>query len=234
LQGLPPEVGFLEVRGDVTGDLDPTWLRRWTGRKVLYRLRAQDGSGRRLIGEAEWRERLRFAARLYDLVELDVSDPLDQSMLEVVPSTKRVIAYRGSLHDRDAWLGLALDIPGQVYKFVDDTRAPDAGSRALSLVREAGVRDLIAFAAGAEFAWTRTAAVSLGAGLVFARLPNGPGEDGEPTVDQAIAHLATFPPTRRGALDREASKDHRDPLARARHAGACFAQSGGLGRRRGG
>ena len=67
---IPQAVEWLEVRADLTGDIDPYWLRGWTDRKLIYRLRPRSPDGTPICSGEERNERLRWAGRHYDLVEL--------------------------------------------------------------------------------------------------------------------------------------------------------------------
>src|SRR4051812_28282711 len=68
---LPAEVEWLEVCADLAGELDPDWLRgRFAGR-LLYSLRGRARGGNDAVPLDQRHERLRRAARFFDLVELE-------------------------------------------------------------------------------------------------------------------------------------------------------------------
>src|SRR5688500_4327847 len=95
LEDIPAGVEWLEVRADLTGDLDPKPLRKIFPGKLLYTLRSRaEGGG--FEGSAERRKRrLLDAAKRYDFVDLEMARDLLPEVLKTVPPERRVISWHG-------------------------------------------------------------------------------------------------------------------------------------------
>src|SRR5262245_59117679 len=99
LRALPRDVEWLEVRSDLTGDLDPDWIRSHFSGRLLFTLRSADEGGRFSGSAGERRERLTRAARHYDLVDLEADRDLRPELLDAVPAAQRVISWTGQTDD---------------------------------------------------------------------------------------------------------------------------------------
>src|SRR5436189_6431298 len=100
LAALPTSVNWLEVRADLVGDLDPTWLRRHFKKDLLYVLRSHAEGGNSFDSPEERRRRLTTAARYYDRVELEYERDLSAEVLKEIPPEKRVLSWHGPAVDR--------------------------------------------------------------------------------------------------------------------------------------
>src|ERR1700741_689509 len=85
LTALSDAVEWLEVRAEVTGDIDPDWLRSHFKGRLLYALRTPEG----LLNRAE---RLKTAARFYDRIELQAETELSEELLQIVSPEKRLVS----------------------------------------------------------------------------------------------------------------------------------------------
>ncbi len=179
---LPVEVGCLEVRADVTGDLEPAWLRQRFAGSLLYVLRNAD--------PAERHRRLLHAARAgYDLIELGPQD-LVPELLEAIPPRRRVLAWYGAAAGPNAlrvrWRQL-VEHEARLYRLVPFAHTPGDALDALRLLRQLGRRDVVAYAEGRDALWTRVVAPQLGAPCVFGSADESGIDDGVPSVAQLIA-----------------------------------------------
>ncbi|HYG80122.1 MAG TPA: type I 3-dehydroquinate dehydratase [Pyrinomonadaceae bacterium] len=186
---LPAEVEWLEVCADLAGDIDPDWLRdRFAGR-LLYSLRsrAEGGNDDRPLDLRH--ERLRRAARSFDLVELEGERDLTTDLLAQIPAEKRLISWHGAaanLHDLEDRFEQLSSVPARFYKL--KTNAAKCGDELLplALLGRIGRPDVVAYADGPLGFWTRLIAPSLGAPLVYGLVADGAAIPAGPTVDRLI------------------------------------------------
>ena len=184
IASLPPEVEWLEVCPDLTGELDPDWLRtRFPGR-LLYSLQnnSDEPSDHR-------HDRLRRAARSFDLVGLDAERDFSPELLDQIPAEQRLVSWQGraaSLNDLEDAFGRAASVPARFYKLT--TRADSCGDELLplALMGRLGRTDTTAYACGGLGFWTRLIAPHLGAPLVFGVVQNAAADPAEPSVDKLI------------------------------------------------
>ncbi|HYX24349.1 MAG TPA: type I 3-dehydroquinate dehydratase, partial [Thermoanaerobaculia bacterium] len=179
-------VDWLEVRGDLVGDLDPAALRSFPG-KLLYTLRSR-AEGGAFDGSAERRKRrLIEAASRYDLVDLEAARDLLPEALKAVPAERRVLSWHGPAADFDglkATFERMAVVPARLYKLVPTAAQPGDEVPALQLLRSLDRRDVIAFATGAGGAWTRFVAPRLGAPVVYGALCEVPGAPGQLSIER--------------------------------------------------
>ncbi len=179
-------VEWLEVRGDLVGDLDPAALRFFPG-KLLYTLRSRaEGGG--FEGSPERRKRrLIEAAARYDLVDLEAARDLSPEVLEAVPPERRVLSWHGPAADLEALKATfqrMASTPALLYKLVPTATQPGEELPALQLLKTLGRQDVIAFATGASGAWTRLVAPRLGAPVVYGALGEVAGAPGQLSIDR--------------------------------------------------
>jgi 3-dehydroquinate dehydratase / shikimate dehydrogenase len=191
-------VEWLEVRGDLVGDLDPAGLGFFPG-KLLYALRSR-AEGGAFEGSPERRKRrLIEAAARYDLVDLEAARDLSPEVLEAVPAERRVLSWHGPAADLDtlkATFERMASVPALLYKLVPTATQSGEELPALQLLLELGRRDVIAFATGATGAWTRFVAPRLGAPVVYGALGEIAGAPGQLTIERLRADygLPDLPP----------------------------------------
>lgn len=187
LTALPASVGWLEVRADLVGDLDPDWLRRYFKGRLLYSLRGQDAGGQFSGSSALRRQRLEAATRYYDRVELEQSD-LSSELLDLLPIEKRLISWHGRAKDlseiKTRFAKLS-SVPASVYKLV--TTADRINDEFLPLLLLATLKrgDTIAYANGLSGFWTRVVALQLGAPAIYGLV----SPDSQLSAEPAIAKL---------------------------------------------
>jgi len=176
---------WLEVRGDLAGDLDPGPLRCGFAGKLLYTLRSRSESGA-FEGSPERRKRrLIEAGERYDLVDLEAARDLSPDVLKAVPAEKRVLSWHGAATNVDGLKAIFERMAGVdavLYKLIPT--AVQAGDEIPPLQLLAGLErcDVAAFAAGPVGAWTRLVAPRLGAPVVYGALGPVPGAPGQITI----------------------------------------------------
>ncbi len=186
---LPVEVEWLEVCADFTGDLDPDWLRdRFAGR-LLYTLRSR-AEGGNFDGPPDQRhERLKRAARFFDLVELEAERDLSPDLLAQIPVEKRLISWHGpaaNLPDLEAKFAQLSSVPARFYKLAVKAAKGSDELVPLALLGRLGRPDVVAYADGPLGFWTRLVAPRLGAPFVYGLVPSGTDTAAEPTVDRLV------------------------------------------------
>lgn len=189
LTALPESVEWLEVRADLSGDLDSRLLRNHFPGKLLYTLRSREEDGSFQGTSSERRERLLEAARHYDLIDLEGERDLTIEILTEIPPHKRVISWQGAATDLSALHAQFRKLstaPARFYKLI--LKASRAGDELLplSFLNSLGRKDIVAFATGQTGFWSRIVAAHLGAPLIFGSFGQGRGANGEPTVSQLI------------------------------------------------
>ena len=175
-------VDWLEVRGDLVGDLDAAQLRPIFPGKLLYTLRSRAEGGASEGAPERRRQRLIDAAARYDFVDLEAARDLTLDVLKAVPAGKRVISWHGPAPGLDGLTAIFERMavhPAALYKLIPTAVQPGDEVAALLLLASLGRRDVAAFAAGPGGAWTRLLAPRLGAPVVYAALGDVPGAPGQ-------------------------------------------------------
>jgi 3-dehydroquinate dehydratase/shikimate dehydrogenase len=189
LSALHDKVDWLEVRSDLVGDLDSDWLRSRFGGRLLYSLRSRTEEGD-FEGSLDQRhERLRRAARFYDMVEIEAGRDSSPGLLDFIPADKRIVSWHGkavSLPELEARFAHLSSIPASLYKLVAKATKGSDELVPLLLLNKLGRSDTIAYADGLLGFWTRLVAPHLGAPIVFGLVPNGPAVPTEPTINKLI------------------------------------------------
>jgi 3-dehydroquinate dehydratase/shikimate dehydrogenase len=203
LADLAPDVRCVEVRADLIGEVDPTWLRDRFPGSLIYTLRGGGGAG---TGERRWR-RLVAAADHYDFVDLEAEHDLRPEVLDRIPPHRRIISWHGPVTDL-AGLRRTLDtltgVGAHLYRL-----APKADTLAqalvpLSLLTSIDRDDVTAIASGPAGTFTRVLTARYGAPVVFGRL-DAPARRGEPPADGEVPlHrlLADYPLRTLSGVDR--------------------------------
>jgi len=199
LTALPKSVGWLEVRADLVGDLDPEWLRdRFRGR-LLYALRCRDEGGNFSDSSQLRHDRLAAAARGYDRVELEVSRDLSPTLLAEVPVEKRLLSWHGraaNSTELEARFRQLLTVPATLYKLVNWATKMSEEFTCLALLKSLGRSDTIAYSTGLSGFWSRLVALHLGAAAIFGVVPSGTTPSSDPTITKLIDDygLPSLPP----------------------------------------
>ena len=182
LNALPDSVEWLEIRADLTGDIDPDWLRSHFHGRLLYSLKTQLDTDRQ--------HRLKTAARFYDRIELvggvDVSDEL----LQLVPPEKRLLSWYGSVNEltelSERFEQLS-SVPAAGYKLVTSADTIAQEFLPLYLLNSLRRTDTIAYANGPLGFWNRLVSLYLGAPAIFGRAAGESIVDMEPSIRKLIA-----------------------------------------------
>jgi len=185
---LPDSVELLEVRSDLV-DIGPEWLRSHFSGRLLYALRSRAQGGAFEGSVFERHDKLKYAARCYDLIELESPYDFAPDVLSEIPIEKRVVSWHGSAEDvstLNAKFGELTSVPASLYKLVTIAATHNEELLPLSLLKSLNRTDTIAYATGPHGFWTRLIAPRLGAPIVFGRLPGGPEVPEEPTITKLI------------------------------------------------
>lgn len=190
LAALDGVAGWLELRADLAGELDPAALRAGFGGRLLYTLRSHSEGGRGETDRTARRERLLAAAAAgWDLVDLEGERDCAPPLLERLPPERRLISWHGpgsdlpGLQRRFARLAEA---EARLYKLVPAAARPGQALAPLQLLATLGRDDVVAFAGGAQGAWTRPVAARLGAPWIYGAAGATPGAPGQPTVARLV------------------------------------------------
>ncbi|MEA2569706.1 MAG: 3-dehydroquinate dehydratase / shikimate dehydrogenase [Acidobacteriota bacterium] len=185
--------GWLEVRADLLGDLDASWLRSHFPGALLYSLRSQ-AEGGAAEGDASRRARLIAAARDYDFIDLELGD-LVPAVLKAIPPSKRIISSRRStpelahLGDR---LRVMTSVEAHLYRISAIAKRSGDELAPLQLLKETGRTDVTAYATGPIGLWSRIVAPWLGAPIVFGRVGDDDTAEGLPSIDRLVGSFG-FP-----------------------------------------
>ncbi len=183
LRALVRDANWLHVPAELCGDLDPDWLRRNFRGQLLYSLARGDA------GNDARRERLRRAARGFDVVELESPHDLTADVLDHIPPAKRLVTWRGVADDAsvldDRFEQMAA-VKARAYKLVCTSRRPADALVPLAFLAALGRDDTLAYAEGPTAFWSRLIAPHLGCPMIFARLDDGPSPADVPSVAQLV------------------------------------------------
>lgn len=187
LSRLPAGVAWLEVRADLAGEVEASWLREKSGgRSLLYTLRSSAEGGASESSLARRRQRLiQAAAAGYDLVDLEAVRDLSPELLAEIPPQRRLLSWHGpatSLAGLQARFEAMAATPARLYKLIPAALQPGEVLAPLLLLDGLRRRDVVAFASGAAGAWTRLLAPRLGAPWVYASAGEEAAAPGQPTV----------------------------------------------------
>jgi 3-dehydroquinate dehydratase/shikimate dehydrogenase len=157
--------------------------------RLLYSLRSQSGSDNSLDNTEQRHHRLAAAAQDYDLVELESSTDLSESLLALIPVEKRLVSWHGAAVDLSrlqAIFARLSSVPARWYKLVSKASRMSDELSSLSLLKSLGRSDTIAYADGPLGFWSRLAALQLGSPGIFGLVPNGAPIPSEPSITKLI------------------------------------------------
>ncbi len=179
LTTLPESIQWLEVRADLTGEIDPDWLRDHFRGRLIYSFRNQT---------PDRQERLLAAAQHYDRVELESDRDCSDELLTHVPLEKRIVSWYGHANNlselRDRFDQVS-STPASFYKVVTNSESIGEEFLPLWLLKSLRRADTVAYAHGPLGFWSRLVALQLGAPAIFGAV--APGEPSEPTVARLMA-----------------------------------------------
>ncbi|HEV8487508.1 MAG TPA: type I 3-dehydroquinate dehydratase [Blastocatellia bacterium] len=182
---LASVAGWLEVRADLVGWLDPAWLRSKFPGRLLYTLRSREEGGSFDGTNDERRQSLIRASREYDLVDIEANRDLVPELLAEIPSHKRVVSWHSVPREdvEEAFKQLS-SVAASFYKLVIESGSPGDGLAPLRLLSSLNRPDVTAYANGQAGLWTRLIAPRLGAPLVFGVASET--ENCEPTISRLV------------------------------------------------
>jgi 3-dehydroquinate dehydratase/shikimate dehydrogenase len=184
---LVPPVRCVEVRADLTGDIDPRSLRGGFTGSLLYTLRST-AEGGECPDSLDRGKRLIAAASHYDFVDLEASRDLHPQVLDRIEPYRRVISWHGPATDLPGLrkrLGLLTAVEAHLYRLAPHASTQSEALVPLRLLKSAGRRDVTAYATGQAGTWTRVLAARFGAPLAFGLL--GASPDGDLPLDRLLA-----------------------------------------------
>ena len=194
LRALRGTASGLEIRADLTGDLNPDTLRDHIDGELIYSLRSAESGGAFIGSPDERSRRLLAAARHYDLIDLEVDRDLTEELLAAVPPHRRRICWYGAGRDK---LGLAAvfakmaGTPARLYLLAPEAETVEQAMAPLHLLRMLGRTDVTAFATGELGGCSRLLAPWFGAPVVFGGLGHN-GAHGLLTIERLL-HDYPFP-----------------------------------------
>lgn len=196
LDALRGQADLVEVRTDLIGEVDTSWLRDRFDGCLVYCLRSRDQGGE-FDGSLQQRHaRLLAAAEHYEVIDLEAEHDLVPELLEHIPVPQRRISWHGTAADQ---AGLHERFEHMAAAGADHYLLTTAISRAeqalapLRFLHNIGRPDVTAFGTGAAGVWSRLLAPWLGAPVVFGGVDSDTPE--VPTVDQLVADYG-FPQLR--------------------------------------
>jgi 3-dehydroquinate dehydratase/shikimate dehydrogenase len=197
----------VEVRADLTGDLDPAALRSRFSCPLLYTLRSTAEGGSCADPPERRRQRLISAARHYDFVDLEAARDLDPRLLGRIAPRRRVLSWQGGVADLAGLRGRLAELTrtgAQLYRLAPEARTYQQAFVALALLSSAARDDVVAYARGPVAGWTRVLAVRYGAPVTFGWLGGSPDAraraDGEIPVQRLLADYPSRVLSRAGRL----------------------------------
>ena len=178
LSRLPDSVQWVEVRSDLTGELDPDWLRNHFRGRLIYSFK-DDAINRH--------QRLAAAAARYDRVELQAETDFTTELLDVVPQEKRIVAWYGPVGNsselREKFDHVS-SVPASLYKVVTTSERIVEEFLPLWLLKSLRRTDTVAYSHGTLGFWNRLIALQLGAPAIYGAV--APNAVFEPTVVKLI------------------------------------------------
>jgi 3-dehydroquinate dehydratase/shikimate dehydrogenase len=178
----------LEIRADLTGDLDPDILRGHIDGDLIYSLRSIAAGGAFTGGGAERTRRLLAAASRYDLIELELDQDLTPELLSAIPPHRRRVCWYGPGRDTDGLAEIFARMTGtaaRLYLLGSEAETVRQAMAPLHLLRRLRRSDVSAFATGELGGWTRLLAPWFGAPVVFGGLGHN-GAHGLLTVERLL------------------------------------------------
>src|SRR5437660_10369692 len=137
LRALRGTASGLEIRADLTGDLNPNSLRAHIDGELIYSLRSAESGGAFTGNSEERTRRLLAAARHYDLIDLETDRDLTGALLAAIPPHRRRICWYGAGRDH---IGLAAvfaamaGIPARLYLLAPEAHTVEQAMAPLHLL----------------------------------------------------------------------------------------------------
>jgi 3-dehydroquinate dehydratase / shikimate dehydrogenase len=181
---------WLEIRADLMPEPDPIAVRESFDGRLLYSLRSCRAGGRENSDIGARHRRLRSAARIYDLIDLEGDQDLVPDLLSCIDPGRRVISWHGGIREEQCLQQLLQAFSrtaARLYRFEIACSSVEEGIIALQFLNHARRSDVIAYATGRLGLWTRILAPRLGAPIVFGGLWDECEDgSGNPSVSELI------------------------------------------------
>jgi 3-dehydroquinate dehydratase/shikimate dehydrogenase len=196
LDRLTSAVRCVEVRADLTGDIDPGRIRRRFAGALLYTLRSVAEGGGCDDPPQRRRERLIAAAEHYDYVDLEAARDLHPDVLDAITPSRRVLSWHGrtvDLTDLRRRFDRLAQVEAHLYRLAPQAETQAQALLPLLLLKSLGRADVMAYAHGPAGTWTRVLTARFGAPVAFGRLDpaaaggTGPPPDGELPLRRLLA-----------------------------------------------
>ena len=188
LRPLPSAVSTINLRADMTGDVDPAQIRQHREYRLLYSLRSHGQGGASNDPDSVRHRRLLAAAQRFDFVELEAERDLVPELLAAIEPARRLVSWHGEGIEAAALarrFATMARVPAALYLLVPRARRFVETIAPLHFLSALGRRDVVAYDAGPAGFWTRLIAPRLGAPLVFA-------DADDETVSPDISSIATL------------------------------------------
>ena len=179
---------WFEIRADLMPEPDP--IAPSFDRRLLYSLRSRRAGGRDDSPIRTRQRRLRGAALVYDLVDLEGDRDLVPETLARISPERRVISWYGEVRDEQTLHQLLQKFSrteALLYRFEIACSRVEEAIITLQFLNRAKRPDVIAYAPSPVGVWTRVLAPRFGAPFVFGSLGEY-SEDGAggPTVSELV------------------------------------------------
>lgn len=193
-----PEIRCIEVRADLTGDIDLASLRRSFAGTLLYTLRSTAEDGGCPDPPYLRRRRLIAAANRYDLIDLEAARDLHPDVLRRIPPQRRVLSWQGPATSPAGLRGILDQLSTTSAYWYRLAPRADTHAQALAplrLLRSADRDDVVAYARGPSATWTRVLAARYGAPVAFGWLGESPDAWARAEGELPVRRLAAdYPP----------------------------------------
>lgn len=189
LHAIAQAAEWLEVRADITGDVNPDWVRNLFPGKLLYSLRSKSSGGEFDGSDAERASRLLKASQDYDLVELEADIDLRPVLLTGVAAERRMLSWYGQPTSNKNLIKTFRQLsntPSRIYKMVVEGKHSEDALGPLCLMKYLGRQDLVAYASGKSGFWSRLIGLQFGAPVIFGSATTYWTSDEAPPVLQLI------------------------------------------------
>jgi 3-dehydroquinate dehydratase / shikimate dehydrogenase len=224
LRMLPPAVGTIDLRADLTGDIDPARIREHCRCRVIYSLRSRAQGGTSDDPDPVRHRRLLAAAGRFDLVELESERDLVPPLLAAVEPARRLVSWRGAPADAAELarrFATMARVPAALYLLAPQARRFAETLGPLHFLFALGRRDVVAYDAGPAGFWTRLIAPRLGAPVVLAETDDADADADVAAVGALIDDygLPALPPVRTlyGIVGRSVLSSRSPRLHNARY-----------------
>lgn len=184
LKHLTSAVGYMEVRADLVGDLDPAALRANFPGALVYTLRSAAAGGGCADPADRRRARLIAAAGRYDYVDIEAPVDLHPDVLAAIAPDRRVLTWPGPAAPTAPALRRAFDmlsaIPARLYRMAPRAETLAQAAAAPLFLKSLARDDVMAYARGPSGTWTRVLTAKYGAPLVSGWLDDTAAADLKP------------------------------------------------------